>query len=321
MEKWTYGIELELGDSFNQSLLPCGATWNEKENAPANSIGIGVDPKGKLYPFGGEINTKPTDNIDEQVQNVKEVINSLKPKPFFNTQWTPLHVHIRVPGLCEDLEALKKIFVYWDERADALRKRLFPLAFNKNISTLMKQVVRKNAKWATYRKSKNFYDKIMSSKTPKEFFHNHASLDDNGRRLFHLVNRTGINLIPVFKETGTVEFRFFLTVYDAEKVRDVLELCTEMLEDALSDNPKPVQQLIEDKRLDDHVVDDRDLERQEKIAVIHRFTSLHYVGRKNEVKKRLDLIQQEINIQKIKEVDIDELYDLVVRIKEDLNEA
>ena len=111
---WSYGVELEYGNSYRFCELPEGASWNDKDNTCVSSTGIANDPDGKLYKYGGEINTKPTYSIEEQIAHIKEINSRLSPSPLVNYR-SNLHIHIRVPGLRDDLEACKKLLRYIDK--------------------------------------------------------------------------------------------------------------------------------------------------------------------------------------------------------------
>ena len=102
VKDWTYGVELEYGNC-DRSIenLPDGAKWNNLDNTCVSSTGIANDPQGKLYKFGGEINTRPTTSTDEQVEHIARVNKFLRdngPAPIVNDR-SNLHIHIRVPGL------------------------------------------------------------------------------------------------------------------------------------------------------------------------------------------------------------------------------
>ncbi len=115
IKQWTYGVELEYGNCDRKIKdLPDGAKWNSLDNTCVSSTGIANDPQGKLYEFGGEINTRPTKTADEQVEHIAKVNKFLKdngPAPIVNYR-SNLHIHIRVPGLKDDLKALKKLLTY-----------------------------------------------------------------------------------------------------------------------------------------------------------------------------------------------------------------
>ena len=79
IKDWTYGVELEYGNCDRRIKdLPDGAKWNSLDNTCVSSTGIANDPQGKLYCFGGEINTRPTFTIDEQVEHIAKVNKFLR---------------------------------------------------------------------------------------------------------------------------------------------------------------------------------------------------------------------------------------------------
>ena len=99
VKKWTYGVELEYGNCDRRIKdLPDGATWNSLDNTCVSSTGIANDPQGKLYSFGGEINTRPTTTADEQVEHIAKINKFLRdngPAPIVNYR-SNLHIHIQI---------------------------------------------------------------------------------------------------------------------------------------------------------------------------------------------------------------------------------
>ena len=111
---FTYGVELEYGDSYRFNELPTGAKWNDKDNTCVSTTGIANDPLGLLYKYGGEINTKPTDTVKEQIEHIAAINAMLQPAPVVNYR-SNLHIHVRVPGLKDDLDSCKKLLRYINE--------------------------------------------------------------------------------------------------------------------------------------------------------------------------------------------------------------
>ena len=315
MKDWTYGTELEIGDFFNKIELPPGAVISQKEEHVANSIGIGCDPRGEIYPFGGEINTKPTATVEEQYEHIKDIYSRLKPGMFVNTHWNGLHFHVHIPGLKDNLTLLKRIFKYYHERADYIYDRLYPIMKKDDMPKRIFKTMKKNSTWAVGKMTDKVYERVMSAETPKQFYEYHAHVDKNGRRLFHLVKRAGINLMPVFKETETVEFRVLLGVDTVEKVIDGLELFLDILKEAISDNHSPAEEIVKDKRWDHFVVDKLDYDYEKKMIDIHEFTSIYFIKSRRKMKERINEIRKYINIDDIKNVDINRLHEIVMMIR------
>lgn len=251
----TYGVELEFGNVWRNSPLPQGAGWSDKDNTCVSSTGIANDPKGVLYEFGGEINTKPTRTINEQLEHIQDILNTLEgPKPIVNYR-SNLHIHIRVPGLKDDLQACKKLLGYihtnQQEAFDIVEK--IPVA-DKN---LPKEVY----KWAKKRETRRYrshqyqlpmdrINEMMNAKTVQEFYEGHAPLTNKGTRMWYFSPRAGINLRQMWEETNTIEFRHFPGTLDIREIRSALLWCSSFLMYALEFGNSPremYQDFLEDE--------------------------------------------------------------------------
>lgn len=89
------------------------------------------------------------------------------------------------------------------------------------------------------------YFKLRNAKTPREFYEAHASRDKFGRPMFHLATRCGINLMQLFDETDTVEFRHFPMTLDLDEIRSAITWCLKFMEAGLNDQ-QPPKELLED---------------------------------------------------------------------------
>src|ERR1039458_3941925 len=107
---WTYGSEHEWSDHPRDAVLPVGCVHNTKDSTIVNSNGIANDPSNKSYQFGGEINTPPTDYPEGQVTILRKLVKAL-PTAKVNYR-SNLHVHVRIPGLRDDLKLLKRVQLY-----------------------------------------------------------------------------------------------------------------------------------------------------------------------------------------------------------------
>lgn len=72
--------------------------------------GCGTDPLGITCPVGGEIHTQPSNSIDTQLLRIMRIMD------LFNTVCVACpnhgHIHVGIPGIKRDLQALKNIFKY-----------------------------------------------------------------------------------------------------------------------------------------------------------------------------------------------------------------
>lgn len=235
---WTYGAELELSDLDQRKGLPPGFGWDKRDVTMVNSNGIAVDPKGKLYPFGGEINTPPTKTIKGQVAKFREVLE-------FHADATinhrsNLHIHIRVPGLKEDLGACKRIQAYAFANRGYLDvvepipspKRADFKTEDQYMGALCRYHRRKVSHHAMITK-KRFLEQ-QEATTFAQFFAAEAPKKKDGTPMFHLAPRLAVNLRQL-QETDTIEFRHFPGTLDPEKFRDCLRWCRDFLIQALGD--------------------------------------------------------------------------------------
>jgi hypothetical protein len=118
--RWTWGCELELGDVARNIAIPKRlGSWEYAETDIVNRRppykNVAADPLGEEPPVGGEINVAPTTTIDEQLQHIKSLIRLFGEhgcEPTVSQCVMEFHVHVHIPGLTEDIGALKRITKY-----------------------------------------------------------------------------------------------------------------------------------------------------------------------------------------------------------------
>ena len=242
----TYGVEYEFGDIWRNRELPSGLSWNTKDYSIVSSTGIANDPKGLVYARGGEINSHPTKSIDEQLEFFSELL-SAKLSPALNHR-TNLHLHIRVPGLSEDLPALKRLLRYIDRNQAEIYAAIEPVPVPLR-EDYQSEAAYKGAKKRYKRRLVSHQYKVPSARveealkadTVNEFFDAHSKLQANGGRAYGLTTRAGINLLQL-KETDTVEFRHFTNTLDLLELKSCFEWVSNFIPAAL-DNA-PVEELL-----------------------------------------------------------------------------
>ena len=217
----TYGAEYEFGD-IERTTLPEGLTWNTKDYSIVSSTGIANDPKGEIYTKGGEINSKPTLSIGEQLDMFQELM-VVHPEAQVNHR-TNLHLHVRVPGLCQDLRTLKHLLSYIDTYQEDVYKLIEPIpapAFNPQASFNEYRGAEKRYKRRKvshqYKVPRQRVQKAMQATTVGEFFSAHAPVQADGKPAWGLTTRAGINLLQL-KETDTIEFRHFTNTKSAKEL-------------------------------------------------------------------------------------------------------
>lgn len=241
---WTIGAEHEWADYDRTLPLPKGNENNHKDFTVVNSNGIANDPKDTLYKFGGEINTRPTNTIADQVEvmeDLKHIFRKIPPQINYRCN---LHIHIRVPELRDDLESLRRVQAY----IHRYMPKLFPIvepippvpdkffgpyksteAYNGAQARYNRRVVSHH----TLLPPQRIKDQL-AAKTTKAFFEAEVP-SDNKMPLWHLQPRAAINLRQLI-ETDTIEFRHFPGTLSPSELKICLSWCKQFLIYALDNS-------------------------------------------------------------------------------------
>ena len=238
---WTYGAEHELADWPRSRSLPKGYGIDVRDHSMVNSNGIAVDPTGKEYGFGGEINTPPTDTIEGQVSCLTQ-IKELLPEATVNYR-SNLHIHIRVPGLSYNLRNLKRIQSYIHKNMPKLFAIVqeIPKPTREEFETdlefngALKRWKRRKISHQTLLPQKRLEDQLMA-KTIDEFFSLEAPKTADGKPAFFLQPRVCVNLRQLL-QTNTIEFRHFAGTLNEQEMLASLCWCRDFLVAAFEDLP------------------------------------------------------------------------------------
>jgi hypothetical protein len=244
--KVTWGAEYEFGDINRNGILPQGLSWNAKDYSIVSSTGIANDPKGLLYGKGAEINSDPTATVQEQLDFFESLLQA-NLGPQLNHR-TNLHLHVRVPGLSQDLNALKTLLGYIDANQAAIYEAIEPVPVP--VRTEYESEVAYKGAVKRYRRRKVSHqyavpkarvERAMEARTVAEFFAAHAPVQADGNPAWGLTTRAGINLLQL-KETDTVEFRHFTNTLDVRKLASCFLWVETFIPAAL--DGAPVEQLV-----------------------------------------------------------------------------
>lgn len=247
---WTFGIEHEWADYDRTIPLPKGNANNHKDFTIVNSNGIANDPKDHLYKFGGEINTRPTSKMQEQVEILEDLKHKFKKTPPQVNYRSNLHIHIRVPGLNEDLASLKHVQQYIHTHMPKAFKIIEPIPAVQDKFLTHASSNANNGAQARYERrlvshqtllSAKVLKKQLAAKTVTGFFEAEVPTDA-GKPLWHLQARVSVNLRQLL-ETDTIEFRHFPGTLSPSELLTCLHWCKKFLINALEDNN--VQPLLE----------------------------------------------------------------------------
>lgn len=235
----TYGAELELVDWPRNEPLPVkGMAIDEGAYTNVNSNGVAVDGKGKTYHLGGEILTAPTDTPDGVVEQWLAIFRKW---PQTKTNYRMgLNVHVRIPGLQENLTKLKQLQVFTHKVMPTLLPVIDPIL----VPTPFDYPDRKVLAGAV----KNYKTRCMDhhtlltkerlklqlkARTPKEFFEAEAVHLDTGKVHWALHARTCVNLRQLL-QTDTVEFRHFFMPRNGKELFNTVGWCKLFLDMAFN---------------------------------------------------------------------------------------
>jgi len=236
---FTFGTELEFADVDIFSALPFGCSWNKKDYSIVNSNGIANDPSGEIWRYGGEINTKPTDSIEEQLKIIEQIIKRLSPKPVINYKCN-LHVHVGYEGVEKDLAGLKKIIKLAHEIPASTWDTIDPIEFpqrdyfkSEEEFKAAKKRYRRNLVSHRYQLNPKKLKLVLASNSVEEFINKHAT-QTNGKLHWAITPRCGINLRQI-NETKTIEFRHFFGTLNLKEYESCLTWCRDFVFNALND--------------------------------------------------------------------------------------
>lgn len=245
--KLTFGSELEFADVKYGQPLPYECHWNRQDYSIVNSNGIANCPIGKYWPYGGEINTRPTDSTEEQVALFSEIINILEPAPVINYRCN-LHIHVGIKGLKDDLVNLKILLSCIDifqedifnfiEYVPKPTHGQYPI--DEEFKGAMKRY-RRRLQSHQSRLGEREVSKMLSAETPEEFYLGHFVTDKNGVPQKQLHQRCGINLRSLWENNETIEFRHFPGTINTEEFRNCVKWCEAFVTAALETHISPIE--------------------------------------------------------------------------------
>lgn len=211
-----------------------------------NSNGIAVDPRGRDWSLGGEVNTPPSGTPDGQ-GDLLQTFLAMHPDAQVNYR-SNLHVHVRVPGLREDLPSLKRLALFGFTNLDKIFPVIEPIPkprpedySNDDMFRGARRRYRRRlvshhtvVTYARMRVQQEVDDlaEFFSAEVPISFARNPL-----GDPQWHLAPRHAVNLRHL-RDTETVEFRHFPGTVEPREVQAAVEWCRDYLRLALFGEPK-----------------------------------------------------------------------------------
>lgn len=243
----TFGAEHELSTWDVTQLYEKLPNFSRdiKDCTVVNShTGIANDPSLKFYKFGGEINTPPTDSIDEQIECL-QLIKKQFPEATVNYR-SNLHWHIAIPNLIDDLVQLKRFAQYNAHWLPQILDIIEPIPKPLNRVDWPGRFAFEGA-MRRYRRRKKSHHTILpfnrlggqlAARTVQEFFEAEVPRSKKGQPMWHAQARAAVNLRQLL-QTDTIEFRHFPGTLDESKLFAVGKWCETYVKCALGDWSHP----------------------------------------------------------------------------------
>lgn len=256
MTGWTFGAEYEWGDWYYNGPLPEGYGRDVKDFTCMSSNGIANDPKGKSYAYGGEINTPPYSSPLELTEECfNELVPFLRgegPCPTVNHR-SNLHIHVRVPGLKDDLQALKRVQGFIHKHMRYVLEVIQPLpkptpvrgCSAEDYAGALRRWKRRRVSHQTLLTYPRLEYQLIAD-TIDEFFKREVP-QSKGKPQWHLQPRLCVNLRQLL-ETDTVEFRHFAGTLRREALWSAAAWCELFLQCALENDDRRLYMELEASR-------------------------------------------------------------------------
>lgn len=246
-DTFTYGMEIEWGDIPRSFEIPQNlGTWEYSERDIINLrepyVNVCADPLGLEPPVGGEINTKPTRTWQEQVDRyfeIKKLFDDIGYPPTVSCTCHS-HIHCRVPGLRNDINALKRLTKYIKENQHAAVEHVY--GFYQTEQMKAAKGAKMYLKFDGGRTMPDYMsDNIINKVTDFDsFIKMHAAGKDGvsiGRPFRYAINMYSL------KHIDTIEFRLFRGTLNRVELESCFRFVEDFLYSALNDGPT-VNELI-----------------------------------------------------------------------------
>jgi len=247
---FTYGYEIEWGDIPRTLSLPDNlGSWEYTETDVLNLQGgyalRAADPLGIDPPMGGEINTRPTATWQEQVDRIMSIHNL-----FVAAGHSPSsslashgHLHVHVPGLRDDIEALKRLVAYIRDNQALTVEKCGGYYDDPDMKGAAKGA-KSYLKYDGGRQMPGYMiDNILTlARDFDHFIKLHAAGKDGvsmGRPFRYAINTYCL------KHTGTVEFRCFRATVKREEIADHFRFVEAFMDAALNGGPA-VEEILQE---------------------------------------------------------------------------
>lgn len=208
---WTFGVELEWPDVDTRTPLPDGWAWSVLDFSIVNSNGTANDPRRKLVRYGGELNSPPYTTPHDMAAATAELWSLLRPGINYRSN---LHIHIRVPGLLEDLAALLRLTSFTRLHLPRMIDTLDPLAGL--LTGVTDPAAREGAvkRLKHSKRSRHYFipearhQRRLAAPTVMDALYAEYPRHADGSPVWHIGIREAVN-VQSLRKHNTVEFRCF----------------------------------------------------------------------------------------------------------------
>lgn len=239
LDGMTFGAELEIGDVLRSRSIPEHlGIWNPAETDVVNVHppyrGIAADPLGINPPYGGEVNMRPCRTAQQLADNIAELYDWFRAQgdqPSF-TALNASHVHVRVPGLKDDIVGLHRLQKYvgdWQKflvehqyKRGYVPPRMTPETRKAHMVPLDGQKLMPD--WMV--------ENCLKTTTPEEFYDMQTRGKDGVTR--YRIFRYAINTYNMCRPTQTIEFRCFRATQEPVIWHSIIKCAEEFVRAALT---------------------------------------------------------------------------------------
>lgn len=224
----TIGAELELPDVDTTKPIPAEVgEWNMREDFVMNNIGVAADCKKKFITIGSEVNMTPKSSISGLMESIKYMHTNYETR---TNHFSALHIHIGLEDkILNDLALLKKLVGYTFVNDTYLADQL--IVTPPPTTEAEKKWATQLSKWRKKTYAMTYKKRIMEAESIESMGDAFQPIS-KGRRLTHLVSRTGMNCRSIW-DRGTIEFRFFSGTDNFDEYEALLNWCAEFVDNAL----------------------------------------------------------------------------------------
>lgn len=245
---YTWGYEIEWGDIDRRLEIPEHlGKWEFAETDVVNLhepfVNVACDPLGEEPHMGGEINCKPTNTWQEQVDRVIEIRDFFVDNGNHPTAGCVNHghLHVFVPGLKDDINALKRLIQYIKDNQDDTVSACYQ--FRDNFEMKKSKGAKMYLKYDGGRQMPEYMsDNILNLATDfNHFIKLHAAGKDGvsmGRPFRYAINTY------CMKHTGTIEFRCFRSTTKRNEIESQFRFAQDFIDAALNSGPSVAELLF-----------------------------------------------------------------------------